>query len=291
MPATRILVGCSVVLAATLGVSASAWAAPRAGSLPSEAGGGKAGKPGKGKAKPAKVDPAIEQAQKLLESGDRAQVESGIQSLGLIGKKEAVAPLAERIRRGLPPELMETAILTLMTLGEPDAGPVLNELASHRRPEVRLRAVEAIAAIRPAGAEATLVNALSDGDDRVRSAAATGLGEIGAKGAFEVLFHALDRGNLAASQSIGKLVEPTQATRLLGYLGRIPFYSFSPALAEVLKRTDVADNAKIEVITGLQETATPEVKGFLGDVMASGGDALGANVKRAIMRAMQEIAD
>lgn len=284
-----------MVLAATLGLAAGAWAQPKA--APGKAVGNavtaeKSAKPGKGRAKgAAKVDPAIEQAQKLMDAGDRTQVESGIQSLGLIGKKEAVAPLAERIRRGLPPELMETAILTLMTLGEQEAGPVLNELAAHRRPEVRLRAIEAIAAIRPSGAEATLVDALSDSDDKVRSAAATGLGEIGARGSFEVLFHALDRGNFAASQAIGKVVEPAQATRLLGYLGRIPFYSLSPALGEVIKRTDVADKAKVEVITGLQEAATPEVKGFLGDVMATGGDALNADIKRAIMRAMQEIAD
>lgn len=298
MPATRPFVGCSIVLAGLiglLGLSGSAWAAPKAGAANADkaaaAGAAASGKSGKGKGKAPKVDPAIEQAQKLMDAGDRAQVESGIQSLGLIGKKEAVAPLAERIRRGLPPELMETAILTLMTLGEAEAGAVLNELAAHRRPDVRLRAIEAIAAIRPSGAEATLVNALSDGDDKVRSAAATGLGEIGARGSFEVLFRALDRGNFAASQALGKVVEPAQATRLLGYLGRIPFYSLSPALGEVLKRTDVADKAKLQVITGLQEAATPEVKGFLGDVMATGGDALGPEVKRAIMRAMQEIAD
>lgn len=257
----------------------------------------KAGGPAKGaaaktKGKPAaKVDPAIVEAQKLLDSGDRAQVETGIQSLGMMGKKEAVAPLAARIRRGLPPELMETAILTLMTLGDAEAGPVLTELASHRRPEVRLRAIEAISSVRPAGAEATLVTALSDGDDGVRSAAATGLGEIGARGSLEVLFLALDRGNLAASPAIGKVVEPAQAARIAGYLGRIPFYSLSPALGEVLKRADVDEATKLNVIAELQEAATPEVKGFLGDVMATGGDALGPNLKRAIMRAMQEIAD
>ena len=300
MLADRTFVASTLALVAALALPPGASAAPAAaagkaekpGNAPADAKGAKGAKLGKGKAGPkVKVDPAIEQAQKLLDSGDRAQVESGIQSLGLIGKKEVVAPLAERLRRGLPPELMETAILTLMTLGEPSAGPVLNELAAHRRPEVRLRAIEAITALRPPGAEATLVAALSDGDDGVRSAAASGLGELGARDAFEVLFHALDRGNMAASQALGKVVEPGQATRLLGYLGRIPFYSLGPALGEVLKRTDVAEPAKLQIIAGLQEVATPEVKGFLGDVMGSAGDALGANVKRAIMHAMQEIAD
>lgn len=288
MPTLRMLVQPAVLACAVWTVAADASAAP-----PPAA--GAPGRPAKaatgGTAKRARVDPAIEQAQKQMNSGDRTQIESGIQNLGMLGKREVIAPLADRIRRGLPPELLETAILTLMTLGDDEAGPVLHELALHRRPEVRLRAVEALAALKAPGAETALVHALSDGDDRVRSAAATGLGDLGAQDSLEVLFLALDRGNLAASPAIGKVIDPTQTARLVGYLGKIPFYSLAPALGEVLKRPDVAEPAKLAVITGLQEAATPGVKGFLSDVMTAGGDAIGPNLKRAILRAMQEIAD
>src|SRR6187402_2518234 len=91
----------------------------------------------------------VQQATQLLASGKRDEVEAGIQSLGLIGTAAAVDPLVARIRKGLPPELLETALFTLMALGQPSAGPVLYELSTHRRPEIRLRAVEAIAAIKP----------------------------------------------------------------------------------------------------------------------------------------------
>lgn len=238
-----------------------------------------------------KPDPALEQAKVLLGSKQRDQVEAGIQNLGLIGTPEIVEPLSARIRQGLPPELLETAIVTLMTLGQPSSGPVLFELAAHRRPEVRLRAIEAIAAVAPPGAEAVLVAALSDENDQVRSAAATGLGDLGARGSFEILFHALDRGNLNASPAIGKVIAPDQATRLLTYLGRIPFYSLGPALSEVVRRPDVPEDAKLAIISSLGETGTPEVKGFLGDLLAAGGEALGQKVTRALLRAMQEIAD
>ncbi len=283
MPTRHARIGTMLGFATLLASTVAAQAVPAAP--------GRSAKAVPKASKEVKEDPAVSQAVSLLASSDKSQVEAGIQSLGLIGKPEVVAPLADRIRRGLPPELIETAILTLMTLGEPSAGPVLYDLAAHRRPEVRLRAIEAIAALKPAGAEAELVSALSDSDERVRTAAAIGLGEIGARGAFETLFHALDRGNMAASQAIGKVVEPAQATRLLKYLGKIPFYSLGPALGEVIRRADVAEDAKLAVIAALQEAATPEVKGFLGDLMATGGETLGQNITRALLRAMQEIAD
>lgn len=250
--------------------------------------------PAKGKkaaAAAVKTNPAIENAKGMMGSSKRENVEAGIQSLGLLGTAEAVEPLAERIRLGLPPDLLETAIVTLMALGQPNAGPVLYELSMHRRAEVRLRAIEAIAAVNPSGAERVLVAALSDSDPRVRSAAAVGLGEIRAAGSVEKLFLALDRGNMEASGAIGKIIAPGEVPRLSGYLGQVPFRNLGPALAEVLKRTDVSEKSKLEIVARLQEVGTPEVKGYLGDLIASAGESLSPSLSRALLRAMQEIAN
>jgi hypothetical protein len=254
-------------------------------------------KPAKAKAKGKKTagadkpNPAVENAKGMMGSSKRENVEAGIQSLGLLGTAEAVEPLAERIRQGLPPDLLETAIVTLMALGQPNAGPVLHELSMHRRAEVRLRAIEAISATNPPGAERTLTAALSDADTRVRSAAAVGLGEIRAAGAVERLFLALDRGNMEASGAIGKIIAPGDVPRLSGYLGQVPFRNLGPALAEVLQRTDVSEKSKLEIVARLQEVGTPEVKGYLGDLIAQTGQTLSPNLSRALLRAMQEIAN
>ena len=247
------------------------------------------------KAKPPKVDAktaaALAQARTLLASGQRDQVELGIQSLGLMGGPAAVAPLVERIEAGLPPELLEAAVVTLMALAQPEAGPALYELSSHRRPEIRLRALEAISATQPPGAETALVAALSDSDPRVRSAAATALGELRAAGAMEKLFLALDRGNMEASGAIGKVVPAGEVSRLTGYLGKIPLHTLGAALGEVLQRKDVPESAKLEIVARLEELGTPEVKGWLNDMIASAGEALGEKLNRAMLRAMQEIAE
>ena len=249
---------------------------------------------GKGKGAAAASGPtksAIDSAKMLMASSKAENVEAGIQSLGLLGTKDAVEPLAERIRAGLTPELLETAIVTLMALGQPSAGPILYELSAHRRPEVRLRAIEAITATNPPGAEQALSAALSDPDTHVRSAAATGLGEIGALGSLEKLFLALDRGNMEASAAIGKAIAPNDSDRLVKYLGKLPFRSLSAAFVQVLQRKDVPESAKLELVSHLEEVGTAEVKGFLGDVIAAGGGALSPNLSRALLRAMQEIAN
>jgi HEAT repeat protein len=248
-------------------------------------------KKAKGPKVDAKTQAALDQARKLLASGERDQVEAGIQSLGLLGGAVAVPPLVERIEQGLPADLLEAAVITLMALSQPEAGPVLYELTTHRRPEIRLRALEAISATRPPGAEGALVAALSDSDPRVRSAAAIALGELRASGAMEKLFLALDRGNMEASGAIGKVVPPGEVSRLLGYLGQIPLYSLGPALAEVLQRKDVSEAAKLDVVARLEELGTPEVKSYFNDLIASAGEALPEKLSRAMLRAMQEIAE
>jgi HEAT repeat protein len=234
---------------------------------------------------------AIENAKRLMASGKRQDIEAGIQSLGLLGTKEAVEPLAARIHEGLSPELLEAAIVTLMALGQPNAGPVLYDLTAHRRPQIRLRAIEAIVATRPPGAEHALTTALSDSDPAVRSAAATGLGELGATSALEKLFLALDRGNLEASGAIGKIIAPGHVKRLAEYLGKVPFHYLGPALAQVFQRADVAESTKLELVARLEEVGTVEVKGYLGDLISSAGQSLSPTVSRALLHAMQEIAN
>lgn len=242
-------------------------------------------------AKKGKLNPQVAQAKAFLDSGDHDQIETGIQALGLIGTADAVPPLVERIRAGLAPDLLDTAVVTLMALGQPSAAPVLFDLAAHRRPEVRLRSIEAIVALAPKGAEDVLRTALSDQNPQVRSAAALGLGEIKAVGSVEILFKALDHGNFEASTAIGKLVRGDQIPRMLDYLGKTPLQTLGPALGEVLQRKDIGERDKLAIVSRLQDVGTPEVKSYLGDLMHLAGEKLPAPVSRAIVAAMQGIVD
>jgi HEAT repeat protein len=238
-----------------------------------------------------KEDKNVLAAQALLSSSDRDQVEAGIQSLGLIGTAAAAPPIIARVRAGLPPDLLETSIITLMALGQPQAGPLYLELLEHRRPEVRVRAIEAIVALKPKDAEPALQRALADLDPKVRSSAATALGELRAAGSVEQLFLSLDRGNYEASSAIGHALRTDHVPRLLSYLGTLPFHHLKPAFTQVMQRKDIAEKDKLLVVSKLQEVGTREVKDYFGDLIRESGEALAEPLKRAVLRAMQEIAD
>lgn len=228
----------------------------------------------------------VTQAIELLQSRDESEVRTAIESLGVLGDRRAAGPLAERIRRGLPPELLEAAIDALAVLGRPESAAVLFDLTSHRRAAVRLRAVQALATIRPRGAEQVLTRALADSDPSVRGAAATALGEMGATGALDALFRALDRQVPEAALAIGRLARPAEAERFLGYVGRLPFDLVTPALAEMLQRTTLAERTRLAIVHRLTELATSEVRAFLEQLVPSLPDS---PVRRAAEDAIPRI--
>jgi HEAT repeat protein len=273
-------------LACVLALGAGAWSGSAfAKDTPSKSA------PAKATGKKGKEDKNILAAQALLASSNRDEVEAGIQSLGLIGTAAAAPPIIARVRAGLPPDLLETSIITLMALGQPQAGPLYIELLEHRRAEIRVRAIEAIVALKPKGAELGLQHTLADLDPKVRASAATALGELRATGSVEQLFQALDRGTFEASAAIGYSLRTDHVPRLLSYLGTLPFHHLAPAFTQVMLRKDIAEKDKLSVVSRLQEVGTREIKEYFGELVRENNDKLAEPVRRAVLRATQEIAD
>ena len=228
----------------------------------------------------------FEEAVELLGSDDADSIRLALETLATKGETRAIAPIAERIRGGLPPDLADAAVMALGALGKPQAGPVLFELLSHRRASMRQAAVEAIATTTPRGAGEALVRTLSDPEPDVRSAAAIALGQVGHREGVDALFAALDHDVFAAGAALGQLVTPAQMDRLFAYVGRLPFDVLTPALNEVFARDDFATPAKVELVGRLAELATPEVKAYLtelAEVMPAG------RVKEAAVAAAERI--
>jgi len=232
----------------------------------------------------------VADAAHLLDSHDPDEIRMGIENLGLSGRATAIPPLTARIERGLPRPLLEAAVETLGVLANPAAGPILFRLADHRVPSVRLAALQAIVSCRPRGADAALIAALGDLDPRVRGAAAIGLGELGASGSLDALFHAFDRGVIESVTSIGQLADAAATDRLLGYLERVPLDSINPGLNEIFARADVSNAIKLRIVGRLGELATPEVRTYLSDLSAALPDA-GGELGRAIQDAMSRISE
>jgi HEAT repeat protein len=239
----------------------------------------------------AQQEMTLADATTALQSGNQTEVEAGIQALGLIGSKAALDLLNARIARGLPRDLLVTAIFTVGAMGLPEGGPILAELTTHRSAEIRARAVEMLAALQAPAATPALIAALSDPDANVRSLAATGLGDLKASEALDRLFLAQERGVLEASLAIGKVIGARDVPRLLEQLGRTPMRTLAPALKALIARNDVDENARMQVVARLSELATREVKAFLGEVLAAHGSTLPARLRSALSTSAQQIAD
>lgn len=214
-------------------------------------------------AAPASAQMSFDDASTAVGSTDAAQIQSGIESLGLSGDARGVGVIVARVRRGLPPALLESALDTLAVLGGTESGPLLIELLSHRRASVRLRAVQAIATCHPSGADRALATALSDSSAEVRSAAATALGDVNGVSAMDQLFLAFDRGIPEAGMTIARLARPADVTRLLELLGHVPFTQMSPLLADMLGRTSIPQRSRLEVVAAIGELASAEARSML----------------------------
>jgi HEAT repeat protein len=232
------------------------------------------------------LDQAIEQ----LRSTDPTEVRTAIESFGLLGSPAAIGPLSERIRAGLPPELLGVAVDTLTVLGRREAGPVLFELLSHRRPEIRLLAVQAIEACTPPGADRALITSLSDSNPEVRALAATTLGEMEARSAVEPLFLALDHHIIEAGVALAHIVDAAGSARLLTYVGREPFATLRPILSTLMTRANLPARARLDVVARIGELATSEARALLEEVDASDLPARDP-VRRAAAEAAGRIAE
>jgi HEAT repeat protein len=231
--------------------------------------------------------------QQKLAGSDPAALEEALMELVQVGTPEAVEAIASRIRRGLPRALVVPFVETLGVLHHASAGPVLIEVGvAHRHPDVRVAAIRALQACRPAGAADAVRGRLGDPAPMVRAAAAVALGALRDRDAVDPLFRALDRQLYEAAPALASIVQDTEIPRLTGYLGRLPFDVMSPALTEILAREDVSERRKLDLIAQLQELGTSEVKYFLeqlaDSIPATGRDA---RVRQAALDASLRIVD
>ncbi len=199
----------------------------------------------------------------MLSSSNADELKLAIESSALLGSPDVATLLAERVRAGLPPELLNSAIDALSLLNQASSGELFVMLTRHRRPSVRVRSVQALVALHSKDTEPALVNALGDAAPEVREAAAEGLGQLKATGSVEALFQAFDRGVTSAGRSIGKLVRDDQVQRLLDYIGRMPLTGLTPVFDATFAREDLSEATKLSMVAALAELGTAESRGYL----------------------------
>ncbi len=204
-----------------------------------------------------------------LSSDNPDEVREAIDLLSIIDDPRVIPHLAHVLRSGQPDAITDRAVEALGGLANPAAIDVLSAFRHHRRPGVRRRAYQGLAAIRDRRIPGLLERGLADSDRNVRATAALALGEIGADGSLDVLFRAFERGVVEAAIAIGKLGNRQAVARFDEHLGDRPLAIMLSGYKEFLGRRDIPNEVKTEVVARLGEVSGPMVRRFLQEFLGT----------------------
>jgi hypothetical protein len=206
-------------------------------------------------------------------------------------KLEAAAPLIrDFIRRGASAELIASAVQTTGKLKLKDLASVIAPLISHRDKEVRKRTVDALVQLGGPDAVQALRRGLRGPDPAVRGAAASGLGDLGAKAALPDLFQAFARNVGEAATSIGLVCDPDSCRKFAATLGSAPFDLVTSGFDQMFFRppAELPDEVKIEVLQKLAALQTNEVSRYLAELRKRSPEEWTPKLKKALDRAIKE---
>ena len=125
---------------------------------------------------------------------------------------------------------------------------VLILYAGHRNAELRVHAVKALGAVADRRVTPVLVERLGDSDPKVRTAAAEALAARHDKQATARLLALVKRNDAGAAGPLGALATPDLIPQLAELQGGIDDGVLATALGEYIKRDDVADKLRLEVV-------------------------------------------
>jgi hypothetical protein len=214
--------------------------------------------------------------------GDEASIRQGFSTLSELGGDAAAEAVVARLRRGLPPQLIEAAIDDLVLLNRPVVGAALLELTQHRRIQIRIKAMQALGALRQRSAQAPLLYALDDPSSEVRSAAVGALAAVGNARALPALLTAAERDVPGAWQAIGSLASANDVKTVLKHAQDGDVMPIRPALDAMLSRKDLPLEARVRVVQQVASLGSPSARVWISDRMANGGADEPARLKQAL---------
>jgi HEAT repeat protein len=224
-----------------------------------------------------------------LDSSDPEKVREAIDLLSVIDDPRVIPHLAELLRSGQPDPITDRALQALQGLAHPKAIEVLTEFTKHRRTGARKRAYQALAAIDDPRIPDLLEQGLRDPERSVRSTAALSLGEIGAKKSLGVLFQAFEAGVVEAAIAIGKLGDAESVKRFTEHLGERPLGIMLSGYRHFVRRDDISDETKTEIVTELGEVSGPMVRRFLEDYMETFPEDADSELVKHVSKTLRRI--
>ena len=210
--------------------------------------------------------PAGDPQKADLMSDDVGKATAAAQKLGAAKRADV---LLEVIAMGAPPKI-DAAILDALIVCKTDrALDTFLRYADNRNADLRKRALRGLAESSDKRAAARLLEALGDVDSGVRAEAARHVAKRHDKGADEQLLKLLKRGDAGAAQPLGSIATPEMVRRLSEMMGQVSDALLAQTLGETLKRGDVADPLRVEIVRTLSKVPGADSTTALVEYVAS----------------------
>jgi HEAT repeat protein len=274
----------ALALLVSLMVEAAAQAPPVwAAASPSRVAGA-AARPSKGKS----LSPdALESLRGALQGEEEAAALSAVKQLAGSPAGNASAPLIELLAAGTVPPRAEAALDALAKLADPASIEVLELYAGHRSPGQRRRAVAALGVMADARVVPTLMARLGDTSPDVRAAAADALAARKEKKATGRLFKLVKKNDAGAAAPLGLLATPDLIPQIAELHGGVSDDVLAATMGEYIKRPDVADKLRLEVVRTMGKLSGAAATTALIEYLA----VVPAKEERASQREAQKIVD
>jgi HEAT repeat protein len=165
-----------------------------------------------------------------------------------LGEAGGAGTLVSALAMGLRPAVAVEALTALGKAREPRALAALVLYAGNVNLAVRLAAVKSLGQQSDAKAVDVLLERLGDSQPQVRAAAAEALATRKVARAYPRLYLLVSRNDAGAAGPLGTLIPPTDIPRLAELHGRVDDNVLATALGEFLKRPEVPDRLRVDVV-------------------------------------------
>jgi len=252
--------------------------------------GERASKPGA----PALAADRVEALRLALVSADDAAAIEAAATLGASGSPGAAEPLCEVLAAGAAPERLQAVLDALAKLGEAHqlradqtTLDALSLYSGHRAPDVRRRALKALGTVNDPRATPPLLERLGDAASDVRAAAAEALAARHEGKAAPRMFALLAMGDAGVAGPLAALATPDMVPLIAELTGTIDDGVIADALGDYVKRADVPDKLRIDVLRTIGGLSGAVATTALVDYVAS----VPAKEDRASKKEAQKLLD
>jgi HEAT repeat protein len=211
----------------------------------------------------------LDKLRAQLFEGDAGASAEAARELGESGAANATAPLYDLLAGGTAPERAAPALDALGKLADAHAIEVLALYAGNRRPDLRRLAVRGLGAIADGRVVPTLLDRLGDSAPDVRAAAAEALASRKERRATARLLMLVKRNDPGAAGPLGQLATPDMIPALAELQGSIDDGVLATALGEYVKRDEVADQLRVDVLSTINKLPGAAATTALVEYLAS----------------------